>query len=858
MEVGESVTVGRKRTDSNGASSDSELSDGWNFVDHIQDLPSSDGESVEVIEPDNESLGGTDGEAEPEGVKSEECKEVATKAACPVVEADSPRRVRQVPPPPTASPPQHPPEREEMFDSSFCRFLFFATSAVLVSNLAYMAAENSFVWNMDVGIDSPSFLRDLPTTPKQKHQGKFPNIIPWANNEEATVETAEDSITEVKLDKVTDGIKQNINYQTMLEDFRPKETLKIYNYEVGKFFKSLSETTDSVDIQDKFAQALLILDAMQIGLKDLEEVVTENTELHRVLENQKRKLSDVLREVEFGVSKSMERLAINVLNKVQHLERKFENQWCVLEKHGHKEELRGLFYDCQEHEEKQSKNYKSYKKDFDKEGKSHNKYNDKDDDKHWKYGEGDKQLDADKKRYDNLVSKDSFGSYEVDEDITGKVFSKSSSNEKNSEEYYDLVHKKHDKHSKSHDYDHAKNGFKDNYDQHKEKKYDYKFNNGYDYEHTQFDFKEKRNDQYKDKKYDDHKMKKESFGEKKENNHDFDNTKKEFRDKNDYDKDRKYNNDMLKKQGYSDKKDSNHKDDKVTYSEKKHDYKEEKHSTDKYKHLPHSNSYKTYNENNSKEKYDRSTDKSGVDKSAIETLVKILKEKCDSESGSKHRGENPNDYHKFKSKIDEKLRIPKKLFDDLYEKYCKNGNKYKHNNKYVKDNVENNYKQNGKTFSKGEARVIHDENHNVMTVNVEVIAPPKDNYAESPEAATEIVIPPANEPRQWIISHGDLSTDNKSDVNGDWFLKNGEFRSNVRWSHHRGDWWFDRASSRRGHAHNSAGGLPGRHKNWFFRRAWARQQCRQSPHGSWCTLADDETITLPPQPPPTGPSSKQR
>lgn len=49
----------RKRTESYGAGSDSDVSDGWNFVEHVDtnqpDVPSSDGESVEVIEPDNES-----------------------------------------------------------------------------------------------------------------------------------------------------------------------------------------------------------------------------------------------------------------------------------------------------------------------------------------------------------------------------------------------------------------------------------------------------------------------------------------------------------------------------------------------------------------------------------------------------------------------------------------------------------------------------------------------------------------------------------------------------------------------------------------------------------------------------------
>lgn len=39
--------------------------------------------------------------------------------------------------------PQETPQ-EEMFDSSFCWFLFFATAAVLISNMAFMVAESKF------------------------------------------------------------------------------------------------------------------------------------------------------------------------------------------------------------------------------------------------------------------------------------------------------------------------------------------------------------------------------------------------------------------------------------------------------------------------------------------------------------------------------------------------------------------------------------------------------------------------------------------------------------------------------------------------------------------------------------------
>lgn len=201
---------------------------------------------------------------------------------------------------------------------------------------------------------------DLPATSKLPLQDDLSSNIACANKEEVTVDSVEisgEEVVEKILSLKEDRLDSNNNYHYGFNENRQKSTLKIDNHDIGEYFTGLSEVTVSKEAQNKFSQTLLILDALHIGLNDLEYVVTESSELHQVLKSQKETLVNVIAEIQSGVSRSMEKVATSVLDKVQRLERNFEIQWCKLERAGHKDELKGLFYDCQENEEKYDNSY---------------------------------------------------------------------------------------------------------------------------------------------------------------------------------------------------------------------------------------------------------------------------------------------------------------------------------------------------------------------------------------------------------------------------------------------------------------------------------------------------------------------
>jgi len=428
MDGSESVPISpkRKRSESNGGS-DSELSEGWNIIDQTDvnnhDILSSDesGESVEVIDVEDEP--------QENDIKLEKDSKRLHPAVDPCEEVtpaeDSPATNTPVMP---ITEPEVPalPEgatNEEMFDPSFRLFLTYAAIILAISHLANLLADNITTWNTGSNVEAPSFLRDLPTTPRLLSGNEAVPNTPWTDDEASIVQVFKDRDRKRKLgtkiytksqsyevnykqshqmrnerfdehkntkvnkqqnNKYTkyqnnQNLKQNKEHHEKhnseeynkqqkihnekytkplnrkLSENREGETKKDHSYnsddyEISEYFNTLRESTSSFETKGKLNQVFLILDALNIGLNDLEEVVSENSELQSVLKKQKYKLSQVLTEMEYGVSKSLDRVATSVLNKVKKLERRFEQEWCELEKRGHQDELRGLFYECRENE----------------------------------------------------------------------------------------------------------------------------------------------------------------------------------------------------------------------------------------------------------------------------------------------------------------------------------------------------------------------------------------------------------------------------------------------------------------------------------------------------------------------------
>uniref|UniRef100_A0A1B6MMM5 Uncharacterized protein n=1 Tax=Graphocephala atropunctata TaxID=36148 RepID=A0A1B6MMM5_9HEMI len=826
-----------------------------------------------------------------------------------------------------------------MFDSSFCWFLFIAMSAVLVSNLAFMAAENALDWNMEMNAESPSFLRDLPITQKPQLQDN----LPWAENEEVTVDTLEDlSASEQAEGKagrhLDDLMDDKIKYTGDSNAVWPKQPLKIDSHEVGRYFKVLSDITGSAEAQNKFAQALLILDALHIGLKDLEEVVTENSELHKVLEKQKDTLFNALSEVELGVSRSMEKLATSVLNKVQKLERKFENQWCSLEKTGYKEELKGLFYNCQDNDEKAFETNSKTAKRLDKtkgdfSGKNNRQSNQKNDrhfndmkdghfdEKNARYFKEKNNKNSNKKndQYFNEKNDKYFKDknekhkqtilnsyqYEVDKDSAGKVYTRSIVEDQGNDDYYKLLYS---------------GNYNDN--KHKPKKVP-------SAEEEKIAFKHKNDDYYnkllESGRYNDNKHLNIQKHEKMMPSADY-KEKSAFKDKNNdsegkfykgkdidpnngkgkYFKEMNQNHEKTKKESIKNKdKPYETKNEKPTIDQSKIEVPQSKHDKDfadkaaieivtRYlkenceKNLnkeksSYENDYqslingirgnvkippdmfsKLYNKfcktrgNNFKQNIPTSDfnkfqhdvpeakqDKFKVDKLVIEMITKYLKENCKKIQNS---DKTDNVYDTLKDVINEKVKIPPEIFHKMYERYCKfNTDGFKWDKDMKNDQAKGDFAgQNKERHFKGAPSVIEDPKQYVKNViEIRLMEDSKEKgQEERNDLLKEKVILPTDKPRQWTFAYKSPPPTNKTNLSGAWYIKSGESRSKTRWAHHRGDWWFDRAIHRRGSPHPPSW-FAGRRKNWFFRRAWARQQCRENPADSWCHVAVDETVTIP-------------
>ncbi|XP_054286774.1 trichohyalin-like [Macrosteles quadrilineatus] len=854
----------RKRTESIGGGSDSELSEGWNIIDQAdvashdgESLPSSDGESVEVIdaeEESRESITDTDVEGDTH-LTPVTAVEAISESESPVVPQGTPR--------------------EEMFDPSFRWFLIYATAAVLVSNLAFMVAENALAWTEDVNVDTPSFLRDFPTTPKLSDGVKLKNI-PWAEKEDVIVEVIDDHHTDhvtrnsgSKIQGKSQSYEANRKQQYKQSSGRseknknersykqPDEKYKqqhetIYKHhnekaqhqnqkfndnQMGKFLNSLGELTGSPETKDKLKQVFLILDALQIGLHDLDDIVTENSELQNVLKNQKHKLFQIVTEMEYGVTKSIDRVATHILNKVRKLERRFEHQWCELEKRGHQEQLKGLFYDCQE-DEKNKHEFQGLKQP--EETKPHQ--------------------ESSLNKFSNIdINLNSF-QYQVDRDSPGKEHSNSHSEEiKEIEDYYVLVsneiknndaflkekslvnsspNKENERNDQSINKEDSftKNGdtiiISDN-EEIEEKRYDSQNQKDkrtyHDDKRKQFGSREKyfeENPKYNGGKRN---MYNERRKHKNENVH--------YNDKSGYNKEEQKQND--KKWEYNDQKshfNEKHKnyegrnprkhEDRRTFSEEKRKYTERFES---YKQNPN----KEQNEN--RESHGKS--EKSVPNSGPELIRKYLKESCEK---GKHK--LTNIYEKLKGYVDSKLRVPKEMFDSLYAKYCQvNDESLKWKKRYNREHPKGDFREkNNKNFFKDELTIGDDLNKNFRIIDITEMRTEK----EAGDAAKDKFVVPDNQPRQWVFNADETMYDNKSNLTGDWFFKAGESRTKMRWSNNRSSWLFDRAADRRAQPRPSYW-FSGRRKNWYFRRAWARQNCRHNPHSTWCGFSEEESLTVP-------------
>lgn len=441
-----------------------------------------------------------------------------------------------------------------------------------------------------------------------------------------------------------------------------KINLKINNNELGKYLKVLSDMTDSVETQRKFAQAMLILDSLQIGINDLEELVTDNSELNQLLNKQKNKLNDVITEVKLGVSRSLERLATNVFNKVQTIERRFEKQWCRLEQNGHKEALKGLFYDCED-----------YKNEY--------KMKDVTSEKHLKENNGK----ADFKKEKHYKKGMSMEGYEVDKDSAGKVHSKENNANGDNNDYYKLVKKE-----------------KTNKNKPKHKLHD-------------------------STNYNDIKTSKFNYNNKDSNN----------------------------KERFKDLPENN-------MNEKRHSKKE--------KHIKKPESRQFQNHKGTPE----------IKKSIEEVVSNIFKELCNKNKEAHKKSTNTKDYQKFRDEVDKKFKISKQLFEKMYLKFCV------HNSEGIKkeyskqNNKENTLKDNDSFRNKNQVieppsseNILNFKISSPSEINSQDIETTSDNFNEN-------VIEPVNK-SEWTLSYEIPSPVNKTNANGDWFIKSGESRSRVRW-----------------------------------------------------------------------------
>lgn len=654
----------------------------------------------------------------------------------------------------------------------------------------------------------------------------------WANKEDVIVDSVEingEEVTE-KIVKSTEERLDSNNKHYPFDENRQKLSLKINNHDVGKYFRDLSDVTVSNEAQNKFSQTLLILDALHIGLNDLEDVVTESSELHQVLQSQKETLANVLAEIRSGVSRSMEKMATNVLDKVQRLERNFEIQWCRLEKSGHKDELKGLFYECQENEEKHNKHY-DQRSQFEEKGIKKNRF-----------------------------VKDSYH-YEVDRDSTGKEYRHE--NSKENDVYFDFV--KNERHAKN-KYDHENknkqadhlrsldylNHLKDekptNVDEINEYENKYKpkqLKENKNYEHldklTNYDKNALNHEKYNRPNYQKSSSKHENSGEyssKKPDGENFEKDKKfsnaeyERSEKKDFKKDdktkileNKKSDDTKSKQyknsgnhkhtnpknqligndenrgkfeqvrtdgKYSEKYEKSNKYEKTLKFETSKDYNNMEKGSRNLKHEESKSNEKYYNVKNSQKEQKKNPDestyqKSGYDKNqkpytfiktAAEKLGKYLKEKCD-----KNRQKTTDLYNKVKEGVKEKMRIPMEMFNNMFNTYCSTNKNNQKRDENIREQLKGDYKRNShdrSMYLNDEPIKVEDNGDIKSFVDLKLADSKKENGSPLVKRDNNVV-EQSNEIHQWKFIYPSPSLNNASNVEGDWFIKAGESRSKARW-----------------------------------------------------------------------------
>lgn len=610
---------------------------------------------------------------------------------------------------------------------------------------------------------------DLPVTPKLHSQEKIVRTSSWttegdvteALNEEPTcVWQLIDGVQHLAGDCKNQPENPNPTGQTNAQ----KLPLTINNINIGKHFQHLGDASDSVNAQNNLAQTLLILDALNIGLNDLEDVVSENSELKDTLKLQKEQLHEVLKEIEFGVSRAMDKIASNILFRVQKLERSFEKEWCELEKSGHKDELKGLFYECPEFVEKEERYIKGDYKHPDK-SKDGKKYEEKS-----------------KGRYS---SQDDYH-YEVDKDSTGKYYRKSEGKEFESNEYIRSFKKENPSYEKdTSQVSQEKESFKDKYSgKVKQEKY-VKYHKELFKKREQATFQEQNAYIVNDNTYHQKRSiiggdlqksvennEKINFEEdnQAENNVKVDD-KKESANQNHYKlENEEYNSKSFKSKDKCKKNDNGH----TEHFDKKESYNFKKPENHKYKH-----------EQSREKKYD-STKSHYEDryreKSAIDKIAQYLKETCN-KIGEKAK--HFNLYEKLRKSIDDKAKISIDLFNKMFEKYCKVSGKEYNTNNFNKENLKGEFR--GKSYEKREFskdfNIIEDpksNSGNVFEFNIEETTNKQEGKFKHP-LGQDRIIEPTNKYRQWTFSSDEPIPDNKTKNSGDWFLKAGNSRSKARW-----------------------------------------------------------------------------
>lgn len=675
---------------------------------------------------------------------------------------------------------------------------------------------------------------DLPVTQKLPQQDDLPTKIAWANNEEVTVDSVEISSEEAaeKIVKSTEErLDSNKKHYNSFNENRQKLSLKINNHDVGKYFQDLRDVTVSNEAQNKFSQTLLILDALHIGLNDLEDVVTESSELHQVLKSQKETLVKVLAEIRSGVSRSMEKMATNVLDKVQRLERNFEIQWCRLEKSGHKDELKGLFYECHENEEKHN-NYYDQRSQFEEKSLKKNRF-----------------------------AKDSY-QYEVDRDSTGKEYSRHENSQEN-DVYYDFV--KNERHA-TNGYEHENknkqaehlrsldrsnplndekpinvddmNDYENKYRQ-KQLKENKKYDNldkltNYDknafidekYKNNQKSAKHENSKEYSSKNPDGknfEKDKKHSNAEyERSERKDFkkDDQTKFFEDQRSEDtKSKQFKNsekhentnsknqnignvehlgrfDHVRTEGqYSEKPEKYGKSNKYEKTLKFETSKDHNHmnkGSRNFKHEESRSNEKYYSVKNSQKEQKKSPDESTYQKSdygtnqkpytfiktAAEKLGKYLKEKCD-----KNRQKTTDLYNKVKEGVKEKMKIPMEMFNSMFNTYCSTNKNNQKKDEHKREQLKGDYKRNShdrSMYINDESITVEDNGDIKSFVDLKLADSKKGNGSPLVKKDNNFV-EQSNEVHQWTFIYPSHSPNNESNVEGDWFIKAGESRSKARW-----------------------------------------------------------------------------